>query len=232
MNEALRLANELGLPFTTAFAHFHSGLLRLWNRDPRATRSDAGIVIDTADQFDLQIWRAAGHALRGAAEVALGQLESGMEELEGGIQLYIVHRSPPIFWLMLQYLHAGALLQAGRPADGLRIQAKALELLPPDTYDTLSVGYIVLKGDLLLSLATDDAAKRAESEATYQLAFEVATDANVRMHQLIAATRLARLHGDDPTEVKRLLQPVLETFAPDSENTDLREARALLAAAR
>jgi tetratricopeptide (TPR) repeat protein len=232
MNEATRLANELDSPFTTAFARFHSGLLRLWNRDPQATLSEAGIVIDTADQFDLQIWRAAGLALRGAAKVALGQVDPGLEDLDGGIQLYIIRRSPPIFWLMLQYTHAGALLRAGRPADGLRVLEKALELLPPDIYDTLTSGYLVLKGDLLLSLASDDPAKRAEAEATYQLALRIATDANVRMYQLQAATRLARLHGDDSAEVLRLLSPILETFAPDSEYADLREARELLAAAR
>ena len=69
---ALALAAALDHPFTTAYARYHAGLLRLWRREPDAAHALATELLDLAGEHEFRIWTAAGTVLRGAARVGLG----------------------------------------------------------------------------------------------------------------------------------------------------------------
>ena len=80
-NRAVALATELGHPFTQAYALFHSSFLHLWRREPELVRDRAIGVLDVADEHDLQIWKALGTCLLGAANTGMERFEEGLTQI-------------------------------------------------------------------------------------------------------------------------------------------------------
>ncbi|MET0828577.1 MAG: NB-ARC domain-containing protein, partial [Microbacterium sp.] len=155
MNGALILAGELSHPYTDAFARFHSCVLHLWLRDFGTVLERAADLLDIAEDHGFQIWKAAGTIVRGAAQVGVGQAEAGLANVSAGMNLYQGLRSPPVFWPMLLSIQAAALLDAGRPDEGLPRIDPAIEMMSPGAGTSLLSELYILKGDLLLALATE-----------------------------------------------------------------------------
>ncbi|HEU0234888.1 MAG TPA: adenylate/guanylate cyclase domain-containing protein [Candidatus Limnocylindrales bacterium] len=229
---ALALAVELQHPFTSAFARFHAGLLRLWRRDPDVAHGLAVGLLEVAEEHGFRIWTAAGSCLLGAARVGLGRIDEGLADIRTGMELYQELRSPPVFWPFLLFVAAGASHAAGRPADGLGPLDIAIEILSPGSGATMLPELHVLKGDLLAAVAADEAAGRSDAEPWYRRALDRAIQLNARMTQLRAATRLGRLRVAEgqPDAAERLLGPIYATFTEGFATADLVEARELLAA--
>ena len=179
MNEALTLAGELSHPFTDAFARFHSCVLHLWLRDFDTVLERAADLLDIAEDHGFQIWKAAGTIVLGAAQVGVGQAEEGLANVSAGMNLYQGLRSPPIFWPMLLSIQAAAFLHAGRPAEGLPRIDPAIEMMSPGGGTSLLSEFYILKGDLLLALATQQGRDVAEAEHWYRLALDHARALNV-----------------------------------------------------
>ena len=72
--------------------------------------------------------------------------------------------------------------------------------------------------------------KRAESEAAFQQALQVAREQQAKSLELRAATSLARLWGEQGrrVEARELLAPVYGWFTEGFDTVDLKEAKALL----
>jgi hypothetical protein len=229
-NAALALAAEVDHPFTSAFAHFHSGLIHHWRREPDVTLDRALSLLDIADEHDFGIWTAAGGSLLGAAQVGLGRFDEGLANLRRGMNLYQGHRSPPVFWPMLLFLSAGASDRAGRPADGVGPLDAAIEFMSQGEGTTLLPELHIQKGDLLSSLAADEATAAQAGEPWYRLAFDRADNLGARMSQLRAATRLARLsqRAGQPGAATRVLGPVYASFAEGFATADLIDAKDVL----
>ncbi len=229
-NAALTLAAELDHPFTSAYARFHAGLLRLWRQDTETSLELAIGLSELADEHEFRIWIAAGGCLLGAAQVQLGRVEEGLANIRNGIGLYGELRSPPIFWPFLLYLGARASVQAGRPADGLAPLDTAIEILSPGAGASILPELYLLKGDLLAALDAADGGGPSVANDWYRLAFDRARALDARMALLRAATRLARLRlaEGEPEGALRMLRPVYDTFTEGFETADLVEARALL----
>ena len=68
-NRAVALAAELDHPFTSAYARFHAGLLRLWRQDAEMALDLAVGLLEIAEEHEFRIWIAAGGCLLGAAQV-------------------------------------------------------------------------------------------------------------------------------------------------------------------
>jgi tetratricopeptide (TPR) repeat protein len=224
---ALTLAGELEHPFTTAYALFHAGLLRLWRRDSETALDLALRLRELSEEHGFRIWLAAGGVLLGAAQVQVGRFDEGLANIRAGIDLYEELRSPPIFWPFLLFLDARASIQAGRPADALKPLDTAIEILSPGVGASILPELHVLKGDLMAALADDP----SPAEAWYRLAFDRARVLDARMAYLRAATRLARLRmaEGDPAAATGMLRPAYDTFTEGFETADLVEARELLA---
>jgi predicted ATPase/class 3 adenylate cyclase len=231
-NAALALAAQLEHPFTSAYAHFHAGLLRLWRNDPDAALDLAVGLRELAEEHEFRIWIAAGGVLLGAAQVDLGRSDEGLAAIQAGLGLYGELRSPPIFWPFLKFLEARASVRAGRPADALETLDSALEILGVGVGASVLGELYLLKGDLLASLPPVKGGGAAPASEWYQRAVDFAAGRGARMAHLRAATRLARLlqADGDPTGAAQLLEPVFATFTEGFETADLREARELLAA--
>jgi tetratricopeptide (TPR) repeat protein len=240
MDAALALARELEHPFTSAYAHFHAGLLRLLRRDAQAANDFADTLLDIAEEHGFRVWTATGTCLRGAARARLGRTDVGLADIRHGVDLYRELRSPPVFWPDLLMLDAGASHAAGFSVDALRVIDTALEFVGPD--NVMQPEYLMLKGDLLAagpsafdagrSASEGPRDRRSDAEALFRQACAQASATGARMSHLRAATRLARMLLDDgrPDAAAERLGPVHATFTEGFETADVREAGELLAA--
>ena len=226
-NRAVALAAELDHPFTSAYARFHAGLLRLWRQDAEMALDLAVGLLEIAEEHEFRIWTAAGGCLLGAAQVALGHFEEGLVNIRNGIGLYGELRSPPIFWPFLLFVSATASGHAGRPEEGLDSLEPALKILSPDPGASVLPELHILKGDLL---AATDGSAASGVEGWYQRAYDRAGQLDARMARLRAATRLARLRqaAGNPAAAADLLRPEYAWFTEGFETVDLRAARELL----
>jgi predicted ATPase/class 3 adenylate cyclase len=224
-NRAVDLATELGQPFTLAYALFHCGFLHLWRREPDLSRGRASGVLKVADEHDLQIWKALGTCLVGAANTAMGQAEEGLAQIRQGLDLYQGLTTPPVFWPLILSIQAGAYARSGRPADGLNSIDEAIAIAGSEL--TLVPEFYLLKGDLLLAL---NQANGDSAESWFQRAYKAGEELDARMSQLRAAIRLCRLWREQG-EVERgarVLRDVYETFTEGFTTLDLIEANDLL----
>jgi hypothetical protein len=180
-DEAVALATELEHPFTLAYALFHSGFLHMWRREPERARDRALGVLQVVEDHEFQIWRAIGTCLLGAARAGTGQTDEGLVQIQQGMDLYQGLKTPPIFWQLLLFLHAGAHAQAGHAVDGLTLIDEALEIAGRASGETLLPEFCLLKGDLLLALAQTN---NADAEPWFQRAHDIAGGLDARMPQL------------------------------------------------
>src|SRR6266508_4477913 len=149
-NRAVAVSAELAHPFTRAYALFHTGFLHLWRREPELVRDRASGVLEVADEHDLEIWKALGKCLLGAANTGFGLPEEGLALIRQGLDLYQGLKTPPVFWPLLLSVRAGALARSGRPRDALDLIEEAIEIAGHGRL--LIAEFCVLKGDLLLAL--------------------------------------------------------------------------------
>jgi len=227
---ALALAAELEHPFTTAYAGFHAGLLRLWRHDSALALDLALGLRDLAVEHGFRIWTAAGGCLLGAAQVQLGNVDEGLANIRDGLARYEELRSPPIFWPFLLFLEARAYVQAGRPADGLRPLDTALKILARGSGASILPELFILKGDLLAGLEAADGGGMTAAEDWYRRAFDRAGVLDAQMARLRAATRLATIELDRgrPAAAAQTLRPTYDWFTEGLDTEDLRLARELL----
>jgi predicted ATPase/class 3 adenylate cyclase len=215
----IRLAQELNHPFTLAYALFHVGLLDLWRGDFELVYERSSGVLDAAEEHDYQMWRALGFALQGAGMVGLGHPAEGLARHDQGLALYQGLKAPPVFWPILHSMKAAALGLGGRPAEGLALIDEAIELggegkIPyPD--------FTLIRGDLLLAQG-----ERAGAERSYRDSLRAAGALGLRMPQLRAAVRLARI--SERCAETETLRSVYDTFTEGFDSADLVEARTIL----
>jgi hypothetical protein len=221
---AVTLAVDLGHPFTLAYALFHSGFLHLWRRELETVQDRAIRVLQVAEEHDLQIWKALGRCLLGAANTGIGRPEDGLAQIRDGLDLYHGLKTPPVFWPLLLYVQAGAYLRSGRPAEGLGMIEDAIDIAGSEL--TVLPELYLLKGDLLLAVSRASIA----AKPWFQRGFDLAEDLDAKMSQLRASVRLCRLWRDQgkPGEGSRPLRVLYETFTEGFATVDLREASDLL----
>ena len=189
-HQAIALAEELGHPSSVAYAYFHTGLIHLWRREPDEVEACTRAVIDVAEEYDFQLWRAVSSCLRGAALVENGSEEEGLALVQAAVSTYQRLQTPPVFWPLLLNIYAGASGAAGRPEEGLALVDEAIEIAEASEGQTLASELLLRRGDLLLSVGPE---REAEAEAWLQRAVDEAAAVEAPMLQLRAALRLGQL---------------------------------------
>jgi predicted ATPase/class 3 adenylate cyclase len=225
LERGLTVADELGHPYSRAYAIWHAALLDLWRFDlsAMATRAETLHVLATA--HDYPIWRALAVVLRGTKMIADGDVEDGLAEVDRGFDLYDDQTTPPIFWPELLQVRAAGRMLAGRIDQALALVAASESLIPATDPQTPDLA--IMRGDLHMAMAPPDV---ATAEASYQNAFDVAHERGLRMAELQAATRLATLHRGTPREQGSLaqLRDVYNSFTEGHDAVQLVAARTVL----
>jgi predicted ATPase/class 3 adenylate cyclase len=225
--QALRLAEELGHPYSAAYALFHVAFLDMWRRDWPSMHERASDVLRIAEEHDYQVWKALAQVFLGVAEAAFGRPDKGMLLSDQGFARYQDLTTPPVFWPMLLTVRARGLGMAGRGEEGLAPVDEAIELMQ-DRDNVLYPQLPLVKGDLLI-----DAPRRGDAADWFRHAYDSAEAVGARMWQLRAASRLAELRlaaGESSGAEHEALRAVVDTFSETSDTPDLVEARAILEA--
>ena len=227
--EAIALAQRLNHPYSLTYAQFHHGLLNMWLRNYEIARNSAQNVVELAEVYGFQIWSAIGSCLRGAALVNTGGIAEGLALTEQGLKAYRGLKTPPVFWPLLLHLCAGAYGAASKPEDGLPLlnEAIAAEKGSSSSSDSLTPEFLILKGDLLLALSSDNA---VEAESLYQSAANSAREVGAAMVELQAATRLSRMWQNQRKfeQARELLSAAYSKITEGFATADMKDATVLL----
>jgi tetratricopeptide (TPR) repeat protein len=228
--EAIALARKLNHPYSLTYAQFHNGLLNMWLKNYEIARDSAEAVLELAETYGFRIWSAVGSCLCGAALVNIGRIDDGLVLAEQGLKAYRGLQTPPVFWPLLLHLCAGAYGAASRPQDGLPLldEAMAAEKYSSSSNDSLTPEFLLLKGDLLLALSSDNA---VDAESLYQDAVNNAREAGAAMVELQATTKLSRLWQNQgkSDQAQALLNAAYSKITEGISTADMKEAKTLLA---
>jgi predicted ATPase len=227
--DSITLAQKLSHPYSLTYAEFHNGLLNMWLRNYEIARRSAQAVMELAEAHGFQIWSAVGSCLLGVALVNTRETERGLALIEEGLKTYRGLKTPPVFWPMLLHLCAEAYGAASRPEEGLPLLNEALAVASPtaSSSQNLTPEFLILKGDLLLALSSDNS---ADAESLYEDAVNNAQEMHTPMLELRAAIRLSRLWQDQDKkeEARKLLNDSYSRITEGFSTADAKEAKALL----
>jgi adenylate cyclase len=189
-------------------------------------REVAEIALAITTEEIIPFFRAHAIMLRGWALVEEGQGEEGIAQLSEG---YAAYRADGAqiecsHWLALL---AEACRDTGRPTDGLRPIAEALDHVAQTGIVYYEAELHRLDGELRLR---SDAPNKRQAEASFRRALEIARQQHAKSWELRAATSLARVCGEQGrrVEARDLLAPVYGWFTEGFDTADLKEAAALL----
>ena len=174
----------------------------------------------------IPFFRAHAIMLRGWALVEEGQGEEGVAQLREGYAAYCGDGAQIecSHWLALL---AEAYRDTGRPVEGLRLIAEALDYVGQTDIVYYEAELYRLDGELRLRL---DAGDEQRAESSFRRALEIARHQQAKAWELRAATSLARLWGEQGrrTEALELLAPVYGWFTEGFDTADLKRAKTFL----
>jgi DNA-binding SARP family transcriptional activator/predicted negative regulator of RcsB-dependent stress response len=223
-SRALRLARELGQPFSQAIAATYLALLQQLRADPATFRRQAQEALELSTEFKATYYRAwaailvaYGETLERPEATTLGRLRSAIDAFKStGARLRLS------YYLALL---ADAHLRAGEANAGLALVEEALSLGRETSERWWDAELHRLRGELLLS----GGAEAAEAEAALKRALEIARGQQARSLELRAARALAGVWAGAgrTAEARDLLAPLVSFFTEGLESPDLKAARAL-----
>jgi tetratricopeptide (TPR) repeat protein len=225
--DSILLARKMNHPYSITYALFHNGLLNIWLKNYEIAQESAQALLELAEAHGFQIWSAVGSCLLGAALVGLSSTEKGLALIEQGLNTYRGLKTPPVFWPLLLHLCAGAYSAASKPEAGLHMMNEAIEIGSSSSAKTLASEFLIMKGDLLLALASENS---AEAESWYHMALKNAQEVHAPMLELRAAMRLSRLLKEqgNKEQARKVLNEAYSKITEGFTTADLKEASALL----
>ena len=88
LHEAVRLAQDIGHPFSLAFALADAAIVHQHRREPQAVQAHAEATIALAREHGFAYWLAFGTILRGWSLAIQGQWQEGHVQLHGGLDAW------------------------------------------------------------------------------------------------------------------------------------------------
>jgi class 3 adenylate cyclase/predicted ATPase len=223
VSEALALAQDLGHPYTLAFAHYMTSVVHLLRGDAaRAFESaEKSFVMSQEQRFSLYV--ILSRISRGRALGDLGQLEEARAEIALGIDE--ARRNGVAFMLpMMESWLADLHAKAGENERALSIVEGVLANIGDVTGRSWEAELHRQRAQILLAL---NPSKVSEAESYLKKSIEVARAQSAKSLELRAATSLAELWRTQgkSDEARALLEPVCRWFEEGDETADLKRAR-------
>jgi class 3 adenylate cyclase/tetratricopeptide (TPR) repeat protein len=223
--EFLTLTRRRPRPLALAFALNCVATLFVWRRDGvQALRYSESMLALTAEHGFTNLHSFA-QLLHGQALAMLGKTNEAIAEIKDAMDTFEATGALVPGWL---YGALGfAYLAAQRPAEGLSVVKRALEL-GDRTGDVAAKSELHrLKGELLLILHPTDG---AEAEASFRAAIDTARKQSARLPELRAITGLGRFLRDTNRheEARTMLADIYGKFTEGFDTADLKDAKALL----
>jgi class 3 adenylate cyclase/tetratricopeptide (TPR) repeat protein len=224
--EALALAQDLGHPYTVAFAHYMTSVVHLLRGDAARALESAEKSLEVSQEQRFSLYVILSRISRGRAMGDLGQHGEARAEIALGID--DARRNGVGFMLpMMDSWLAEAHARIGENERALSIVERTLADIGDVTGRSWEAELYRQRAQILLRLNPSNV---GEAESHLKKSIEVAHGQNTKSLELRAATSLAELWRTQgrPNEARHLLEPVCRWFQEGSETTDLRRARAAL----
>ncbi|WP_406227048.1 ATP-binding protein [Pseudomonas siliginis] len=224
--QALNRANNLRHPATICLSLIYVSTVFLWTGDWRSARESIDQLNSTAKENSFEADLAVGIGLEGILLYSQGDIEAGVERLNGCLQLLSVEHHQVLATMFIRCLAEG-FAAAGRFDNALEIVCGALEMVENigETFDTPEI----------LRIAADLYAIRphpnfALAEQYLNRALVCAERQSALAWELRIATSLARLRlrQGRGNEAGVALRAVFEKFSEGFDTLDMREAKQLM----
>ena len=179
-------------------------------------------LVDLAARRSLPFWQSVGRALEGTLAIRRGEFASGLALLHG-----VLDAKPGWAVRFPDFLGAFAegLARLGRLSEALSTVARALADAERGEACWYLAEMLRIKGELLLQAGGD----RAEAQACFHEALDVARRQGALLWELRSAVSLAGLLGHDrPEEARQILASAFGRFTEGFDTADLRAARTML----
>ncbi|MGH9839341.1 MAG: AAA family ATPase [Blastocatellia bacterium] len=233
--EALTLAAEARLPENLCLAIFYSTMVYQVCREAQRTLEQATELVALAGEHGIVAYIAIGTSLRGWALAEMGQRSEGIALIRQTLTAHDKFGSE-IARLHFRSLLAETLLKDDQIEEGLAVLAEALEMAHRTGGHYYLGEMYRLQGELLLkSSVTNPSSEtggeaRAEAEACFLQAIEIAQRQGAKSWELrfvLSLARLWRQQGNQAAARARLAD-IYGWFTEGFDTPDLKEARALL----
>ncbi|MGA9198520.1 MAG: adenylate/guanylate cyclase domain-containing protein [Pseudolabrys sp.] len=223
VSEALALAQDLGHPYTVAFAHYMTSVVHLLRGDATRAFASAEKSFEISQEQRFSLYEILSRISRGRAVGNLGRLGEARAEIALGIEE--ARRKGIGFMLpMMDSWLADIHTKAGENAHALAIVEQALTNINDVTGRSWESELHRQRAQILLTLNPSRASK---AESYLKKSIEVARSQSAKSLELRAATSLAELWRTQGRfdEARTLLEPICSWFGEGAETTDLRLAR-------
>lgn len=225
-DEALRLARQLGHPFTLALACLLAGEVRQLRREPAHVLDAGEQLLGLAREHAFPFFQAFARMFTGWAGAATADAGAGVTAMQEGAELF---RSVGQRVGLAHRAHlAEALLWAGQPAAAAEVASRALGQSSETGEAAFAAELHRIAGQAYAQLGS-----RREAERCLERACEVATAQGAWLFVLRAACAVVRLDlaaGAVRAGAREQLAQACARFSPSLDVADLHDARTLLAA--
>jgi predicted ATPase len=223
VSEALALAQDLGHPYTVAFAHYMTSVVHLLRGDAARAFASAEKSFEVSQEQRFSLYVILSRISRGRAVGDLGRLGEARAEIALGIdeaRRNGVGFMLPMMETWLAEMHA----KAGENEYALSIVEGALANIGDVTGRSWESELHRQRAQILVAL---NPSKVREAESHLKKSVEVARGQSAKSLELRAATSLAELWRTQgrPDEARALLEPICRWFNEGAETADLRRAR-------
>jgi predicted ATPase len=223
VSEALALAQDLGHPYTVAFAHYMTSVVHLLRGDAARALESAERSFEMSQEQRFSLYVTLSRISRGRALGDLGRLGEARAEIELGIDE--ARRSGvgymfPMMGSWLAEVHA----KAGENETALAIVEGTLSTIGDVTGRAWEAELHRQRAQVLVALSPS---KVTEAESCLKKSIEVARGQSAKSLELRAATTLAEFWRTQGRldEARALLEPICRWFDEGAETADLRRAR-------
>jgi class 3 adenylate cyclase/predicted ATPase len=223
VSEALALAQDLGHPYTVAFAHYMTSVVHLLRGDAARALESAEKSFEMSQEQRFSLYVILSRISRGRAVGNLGRLGEARTELALGIDE--ARRNGVGFMLpMMDSWLADVHAKTGENECALSIVERILANIGDVTGRSWEAELHRQRAQILLAL---NPSKVSEAESYLKKSIEVARGQRAKSLELRAATSLAELWRTQGRldEARALLEPICRWFVEGAETADLRRAR-------
>jgi class 3 adenylate cyclase/tetratricopeptide (TPR) repeat protein len=223
VSEALALAQDLGHPYTVAFAHYMTSVVHLLRGDAVRAFESAEKSFEMSQEQRFSLYMILSRISRSRAVGDLGRLGEARAEIALGID--DARRNGVGFMLpMMDSWLADMHAKAGENECALSIVEGILANIGDVTGRAWEAELHRQRAQILVAL---NPSKVREAESHFEKSIEVARGQNAKSLELRAATSLAELWRTQgrPDEARALLEPIGRWFNEGADTADIRRAR-------
>jgi len=223
VSEALALAEDLGHPYTIAFAHYMTSVVYLLRGDAARAFESAEKSLEISQEQRFSLYVILSRISRGRAVGDLGRLGEARAEIALGLDE--ARRNGVGFMLqMMESWLADMHAKAGENESALAIVEGALASIGDVTGRSWEAELHRQRAQFLMAL---NPSRVGEAESYLKKAIEVARGQSAKSLELRAATSLAELWRTQgkSDEGRALLEPICRSFDEGDETADLKRAR-------